>query len=318
MASNIGANALATLTGNVEKAVIRIADDRLRSDQLKKQQAVRANGGATSNSISSIKDTDKLARLAAKETAQKAMKLSGAIMTKLENSLGKEAAAASPQYQQAKRDYENAKKLVSGDEGAPEYDKTFIVQFNPSTLTLSSFAADSDVEIQDFQKEGGGISKGSVELHVELSVQLVFDQMKLRQSFTEDTLNYSYSALARNLGGMAVDAIQANPNSVQTNVEGFMAALRNERTRRICFEWGKMKYQGILRNVNANYTMFDRYGKPVRATVGLKLYLRDQTVTPSDQGYWEEAYNRAFGSATGIITTQRTGQKVGALVGGLY
>lgn len=317
MASDIGANALSTLTGNVEKAVIRIADDRLRSDQLEKQKAVKANGGATSNSITSIKANDKLPRLDAKKMAKDTMSKSAKLMAKLKNTLG-EAAASNPQYQAAKSAYDNAAAIVGAQDSTPEYDKSFTVQFNPSTLTLSSFAADSDVEIQDFQKNGSGISKGGVELHVELSVQLIFDQMVLSKAFTSDLLNYSYSGLIKNVGGAVARSVSGAPNSVQTNVEGFMAALRNERTRRIVFEWGRMKYAGILRNVNANYTMFDRLGCPVRAVVGMKLYLRDQGVTPTDQGYWEEAYNKAFGSAKGIITTKRAGQAVGSLIGGLY
>ena len=319
MPTEMAQNALSSLSGNIEKAVIKIADDRLKDGQLVKQNAVKAQGGATSNTAS-LEANTKLVRLAARKAAETTAKLAKSIMSKLQQLHG-DAAASMPEYQAAKKDLESANAIINGDAGAPEYDKVYVVQFNPSSLSLSSYAADSEVEIQDYQKNGNGITKGAVALHVELSVQLIFDRVVPTEAFTEDFLNYSPSAIVKRAGNAIIGAIAGEGgevNSVQTQIEGFMAAMRNERTRRICFEWGKLSYAGVLRNVSGAYTMFDRYGKPVRGTVTLKLYLRDKNVSPTDMGYWESAYNKAFSSSNGIIGTTRPGQALGSVLGGLY
>ena len=302
-------NLMATLTGNIEKAIIRIADDR-SPKELVKRAAVQANGTAASKNYSG----DKMDNL----QANKANKARLRSIRDQKANLKADSAA----YKALEEEEKALKEALAADSGNPVYDKWFEVQFNPSTLTLSSYAADDDVEIQDFKSGGGQISRGSVDLHVELSVQLIFDRMVNASCFSEDVLNYSPSGLVKNIGGAIARGVEGKsagkPNSVQVMVEGLTAALRNEDTRRICFEWGKMSYAGILKTVNANYTMFDRQGRPVRAVVGLKLYLRDSSVTPTDQGYWEEAYEEAFGDNNGLITTKRAGQAAGSLLGGLF
>ena len=306
---DIVSNLTSTLTGNIEKAVIRIADDRAPT-QLVKRAAVQANGTAASKNYTN----DKMNNLATNKANKARLK---AIHTQMAN-LKQDSAS----YKALAEEEKSLKQALAADSGNPVYDKSFEVQFNPSTLTLSSYAADDDVEIQDFRTGGGQISRGAVDLHVELGVQLIFDRMVNASAFSEDVLNYSYSGLAKNIGGAISRATEektvGQPNSVQVMVEGLTAALRDENTRRVCFEWGKMSYSGILKNVNANYTMFDREGRPVRAVVTLKLYLRDSSVTPTDQGYWEEAYEAAFGDNNGLITTKRAGQAAGSLIGGLF
>ena len=303
-------NLTSTLTGNIEKAIIRIADDRMPG-KLVKRAAVAANG-AGGGAIKDFSAPSKLNSLERYSSMQARSKSLGKQMEGLRSDTASFNALAEEQKLLG--------DAMKADEANPVFDKAFVVQFNPSSLTLTSYASDDDVEIQDYGADKGQIKRGKVELHIDLGVQLIFDRLVNSQAFTEDLLNYSPSDLlkkgveagARNL----TDRYEGADLSVQVMVEGFTAALRNERTRRICFEWGSLRYTGVLRNVNANYTMFDRQGRPVRATCSLKLYLRDYNITASDQGYWEYAYDRAF-RGDGLITTKRAGQAVGSFLGGL-
>ncbi len=307
-------NLVSTLTGRIEKAVIRIADDR-KPKEIVVQAAVNAKGTAAGakysanakmNSLKSVEMNKQRQKLVSEQMAQ--MEAAGQADTDAYKSLLAESRALA-----------DAERAAAG---APVYDKSFDVQFNPSTLTLTSYVADEDAEVQDYKHGKGQMTRGAGQIHVELGVQLIFDRLVNAAAFSEDVLNYSPSGLIKNLGGMAMRAIEAKtagePNSVQVMVEGLTAALRNERTRRICFEWGKMSYSGILKSINANYTMFDREGRPVRAVVSMKIYLRDQTVTPTDQGYWEQAFKKAFKKSGELTTTKSAGQAVGSLLGGLY
>ena len=56
-----------------------------------------------------------------------------------------------------------------------------------------------------------------------------------------------------------------------------------------------MHYRGILTAVNAEYTMFNPAGRPIRAVVNISLLLVDEKVKANDMGYWDQSYQNAFG-----------------------
>ncbi len=180
------------------------------------------------------------------------------------------------------------------------YTRSLEVQFNPSTLRLNGFAGDEDVSISEFsQGQGGSIRSGSVGAQVELSFKLIFDHTSNTAAFQQDLLSLmNASSLASAAGKKLLNAITGKKaNSVQVSVEAFIACLRNDKTRTICFEWGDMRYEGVLRQVNSNYTLFDMNGLPVRAEVGVNMYLAEteqDTLKDYSKGYWYKAYKAAF------------------------
>jgi hypothetical protein len=180
------------------------------------------------------------------------------------------------------------------------YTRSMEVQFNPSSIRLSGFAGDEDVSISEFsQGEGGSIRSGSVGAQVELSFKLIFDHISNTAAFQQDLLLLmNASSLASAAGQKLMDAIKGRTkNSVQITVEAFIACLRNDKTRTVCFEWGDMRYEGVLRQINTAYTMFDMNGLPVRAEVGVNMYLvetEEKTLKDYSNGYWYNAYKAAF------------------------
>ena len=101
--------------------------------------------------------------------------------------------------------------------------------------------------------------------------------------------------------------------SIQTEVEGFIAALRNSRTRLMTFNWGNFCYTGVLRSVGANYTMFNPNGEPVRATVDLSMVCADDEQWPNSLSVWQQRYINAF-RKSGSESFVKTEQKAGSLV----
>ena len=137
---------------------------------------------------------------------------------------------------------------------------------------------------------------------MDFSVSLIFDQVSNTAAFQQDLLTISSSRGIQMGGKIVTDVVGGffgggKPQSVQVMVEAFIAALRNDKTRMVCFEWGELCYEGMLRQVNTNYTMFDMLGNPVRAEVGLVLYLMETSakgISDYTDRYWAVAYEEAF------------------------
>lgn len=124
--------------------------------------------------------------------------------------------------------------------------KTFKVQFNPSTLSFSSGTQTEPAEKKSLTRgEKGQVAECNVTDEYKpltLSFQLVFD----RSSSLIDT-------------------------SIQPEVEGLLAIIKNPYIRQVAFHWGTMYYSGKITNMKVNYTMFNLVGIPMRATVDMTM-----------------------------------------------
>lgn len=139
------------------------------------------------------------------------------------------------------------KSVLAGKQSPPAQNDVTVmkVQFNPSSLRFSSGGAESGKEKGDVSHEKNGQTRtasaeNSSEL-VRVEVKLIFDR-----SIYED-------------------------NSVQPQVDHFMAMVRNSLVRQVAFYWGTMCYRGVVKSVNAEYVLFDQEGIPVRATVDFSI-----------------------------------------------
>lgn len=125
-----------------------------------------------------------------------------------------------------------------------EETKKIKVQFNPASLDLSVDGGGTKTK-KDIT--GAKTSKKKIKTepnmpaNANMSVNLIFDRT------------------------IYIDA------NVMPEVEGFLAILKNPYTRQINFHWGNLYYKGRLTSVNADYTMFQPSGIPVRANVTLRM-----------------------------------------------
>ena len=194
------------------------------------------------------------------------------------------------------------------------YNASMTVQFNPSSIQVRSVGGDDDMQITNYTTTGAAVSKGGVGLHVEFSVKLIFDRISNTGAFAQDMLTMSSTRAISTVGGAISGLFSGAEQSVQVTVEAFIAAMRDENTRSICFEWGEFMYEGVLSRVNSTYTMFDISGNPIRAEVELVIYMVDEKIEGADYSeYWEDAYYEAFISGNPTAMAAYEMAKVGLL-----
>ena len=195
------------------------------------------------------------------------------------------------------------KKLVAATQesiakGAPTK-KRFAVKFNPSQITFQGVGG-GKVEKRDYEvehKDPGkkvDISYQEMQPRIQMNLQLIFDDYERTQAFMSEKFTDA-SAAARTVVTGIANAVTGRTYSVRPQVEGFIGALINPFTRKISFYWGKMKYQGVLNSVNAEYTMFSTDGNPIRANVNIGILLVDETLDYQSMGPWQYSYLTVFG-----------------------
>ena len=188
--------------------------------------------------------------------------------------------------------------------------KCFYVQFNPSELSLTGYGGGRVAKTDFSDKDGkGDIRFESAAVRITLNVKLIFDKVDPQDAFMAEKLGTSMTGMAQGAVRSVKKAAGKKDDSVQTEVEGFIAALRSKYTRRITFHWGTMNYAGVLNRVSAQYTMFNVRGQPVRAAVSLSLVCADAEISPNSMGIWQKHYEEAFqgGSKSYVKAAQKAG-----------
>ncbi len=262
--------------GNIEKAIIVIEDNREGNPVM--EDAVSLQGGSSSAGLGFGNMVD-------------------GVVSSVESTL-KTAA-------------QDAAEKMSG------HNKTFYVQFNPSELTLSGFGGGMSTKTDysvgtDSEDLSKGITFEEVGARISMNVNLIFDKVDPQDAFMADKLNTSTTAMLSGAAKAVKTAMGRKDNSVQTEVEGFMAALRSVYTRRITFYWGRLCYEGVLNRIAARYTMFNVNGQPIRAVVALSLVCADKEVSSQSMGRWQQQYYEAFQGQNQSYV--KAAQKVGNLL----
>ncbi|MCR4786242.1 MAG: hypothetical protein K5847_06250 [Lachnospiraceae bacterium] len=292
--ADLGKNTLDSLKGNtglIEKAIIEVID--LGQRKVEKKGSLKVVGGtkgsAANKSVGdALVNQDMLAAQMIEETGKNAV--SDAYVKVL------------------------AKKIANSSR------RYFTVQFNPSSLQLSGHAGglvqrlsyDKEDRDHDHQRDASAsYTRGTTTII--MSVSLLFDSCDPQDAFLDDKLTLNATSVGKGVAKGVMSAMGQKKTSIQTEVEGFIAALRNSRTRLMTFNWGNFCYTGVLRSVGANYTMFNPNGEPVRATVDLSMVCADDEQWPNSLSVWQQRYINAF-KKSGSESFVKTEQKVGSLV----
>ncbi|MBQ7706667.1 MAG: hypothetical protein IJT72_02670 [Lachnospiraceae bacterium] len=273
-------NGLADITGTVEKAIVMICDESLEDDLQKKEGVKTKTSSSAAGGLAGMVPDGAVsgAMDAAKNAAEKGL-------DELKETANEYASLAGIK----------TNSLLGGDKTI-NYNREFSVQFNPSSMQLSARKySEKDLTKGDATQNNNNINMASPYPDIVFSVTLLFERVVAEEAFLEDTRFRNISTIGRNLGKFALDKITGGFETVQNMVDGFIGAIRNKRTRRICFAWNNMRYEGILNGVNSKYTMFDLYGRPIRGEVRLTIRLSDMQINDIDMGYWQDAYDKAFG-----------------------
>lgn len=126
---------------------------------------------------------------------------------------------------------------------------TIKIQFNPSSLNFSYSNGNAD-ETSSVSKGDGKVEdadSGNDSTTLNLSMNIVFD----RSNQVKD----------------------AN-KSVKPDVDQFLAMVKNPYVREVTFFWGKQYYRGIVKKVDATYSLFSNKGIPMRANIAFSMEMR--------------------------------------------
>ena len=182
--------------------------------------------------------------------------------------------------------------------------KKYTVRFNPSTLSLYAYGGGRVAKTSFDGNQTKTVFEG-MDATIGLNVQLVFDAESNEDCFMNEIFDIKGNVKK------VVNAARGKRNSVQNQVEGFIAALRSPYTRRVTFSWGNLSYRGVLTQISSEYTMFSIHGRPVRAVVNLEIACMEETVSKKNMGQWNKSFNKAFSGET--TNLESAGQTVGNL-----
>jgi hypothetical protein len=189
----------------------------------------------------------------------------------------------------------------SGVGASGSVDKIFRVQYNPSELEVNAIAPvkeKKDARAEGSNAASGSIAEAPVAGKLELSATLWFDKMKPANAF----MMGKDMSLAGGVRG-AVNMLQ-DEDSVQTEVEGFIAVMRNPLTQIITLHWADFSFTGALISVSAQYTMFSISGLPVRAKVSIRV--RQETNEEHMQGFFAD-FDEAFsGDQSSLVLPEQS------------
>ena len=280
MAEGIMAELGKSVTGNVESALLKIEDDRGTKALIKPSAGIGKSRSIATLAVSGLK-------MVAKATQDK-------MIIKM------------------------SEKILSAKPDAKETDSTkyFHVQFNPSELAI--YGRCEEVQKSNAQAEGAhGTSDSALKPQfLELSLNLIFDHVNTYDAFLFNKMTMGMSTAGVTNAASAASSANGKTWSVQPEVEGLLAALRNPETRKVTFAWNDFSFQGLLNDVAATYTMFSVSGRPIRARVELRIR---QDLSEGATNDWIKNFEAVFGDQKDQEPNRtssyvRTQQKMGSLL----
>lgn len=285
------------LTGNITKAILVFPDSVPSDINLKDAEAVGAFGSAMG--------------MGKVSTFSKSINMQNAGLS----SISKAAANTSLINNKLDQIGEGADALTSALKGGEISGKKFTVPFNPSTLQIIARGG-GRAPISNYGTVGtnqaGRIEYRALDPYITVNFTLQFDAENNADAFMEERFTIGATTLAKNV----VTAIRGKEYTVRPQVEGFLAALRDEDHRNMIFQWGNVRYTGVLNSVYAQYTMFNTAGNPIRAEVQLSMLMASTPKNSMDGAsyldYWKNRYEEilnknATKDAAGNLTSMTTG-----------
>lgn len=267
--NSIAENLVNSLSGNVPKAILCVRN-------IKTLEQITSRDGA--------EERLRKKRANMKDTLDAAKDLQDALMKATEGALSGTLSS-------------KAKKNLLGQDQAY---LAMEVQYNPSSIHMQT-ATGSQLDYS-----GGSmgnmannmIIQNIVPTSTTMNVQLIFDEVNMYDAFMVNNVNSPVGAIAQ-----AAKYAVEKEHSVQHQIEGILSLLTMDVTRQVVFYWSKMCFRGELTAVQANYTMFNKSGNPIRGVVNLSIRQGEQAEL-FESSYWGKAYENLFtkGKANGKST----------------
>lgn len=146
----------------------------------------------------------------------------------------------------------------------------FSVQYNPSEFSI---IGEKGIDYYTDLEKKRGTRQVSVPRETgtnELTLSLIFDETVIADAFLSEGLlglvSGNPTQTAKSIAGIA-----SKRRSVKKYVDAFTACIGNNKVERVMFVWGSFMFVGMFSRLNVQYTMFDKFGNPIRANMHLTL-----------------------------------------------
>ena len=169
------------------------------------------------------------------------------------------------------------------------------VQYNPSSLSINANAQAVPFSYLLKNTDNGIPNQDLRPPSITMSVQLVFDDMNVKDAFMAEKFRVTSVGDAISTVSSLVKNLAGDGYSVQPETNALVAMLMKDSTRLVTFQWGDMSFTGEVCQVQARYTMFSVSGQPIRSVVDLVIV---QCITGSgDISQWENAFDKGFSNS---------------------
>ena len=169
------------------------------------------------------------------------------------------------------------------------------VQYNPSSLRFNTVGGTVVTYKAMGNEQMNSMTSTDKQTSTYLNVELIFEDIDLADAFGSSSLGANVSDIVGTAKSVIEKAV-GKSHSVKVPVEGLVSLLMNKESRQVIFVWNDMFFHGELVSVNANFTMFNKQGYPIRATVNLEIQQSNGNATfASDKQYWSDAFDLGFG-----------------------
>ncbi|MDR3295882.1 MAG: hypothetical protein LBT26_08665 [Clostridiales Family XIII bacterium] len=195
---------------------------------------------------------------------------------------------------------------------APFRTHKLTVQFNPDSLGFEANSQPIKTRYMQANEDSTVPHMQTREESVIMTVSLLFDAVSNADAFYADKFRTSASDVAAKIG-TGIKKMNGG-YTVQPQTNGILALLLHEETSEVTFVWGDLKFNGIISEAQAQYTMFSPSGMPIRSKVSLRI---NQVLHGSADGkQWDEAFDKCFGKAgqTTAISAKSTLQELSSLL----
>lgn len=187
----------------------------------------------------------------------------------------------------------------------------FEVQFNPATLNISAQRGGVITSV-DFTGNNAAQGLQVQPTYMTMNVDLIFNKVDPSEAFLDQKLIFT-QALQGNVKSTLNTLSKFTGSvgySVQSEIEGLIAACKILGTVYVKFDWGKLSYVGLLDALDCEYKMFSPKGEPIYGVVHLSMILADPKVTDGNLGKWNEAYLELI--KDGPVSMNTLSNKVGS------
>lgn len=169
-------------------------------------------------------------------------------------------------------------------------------QYNPKSISIS---ASGGGLLRRPNAGDASLSQMQITSNVSrsiFSVELMFEDINIADAFHLEGLDMNAESILKTIASMAVNSIGSG-YSVQAKCDGLLALLNFKRLKQVVFLWSNMFFHGELTSVDVKYSMFNKLGNPILATVRLTIEQNDSNNAiryAVDDDMWNTALNIAF------------------------